>query len=137
MALCSHGQYEDDPGYPEQNTPDYVRWEKIYIKYFNTHGAKHYNLEGSIPVQVMLVCAGQSDTGPGFLRVLRFPLPIFITQTAPHSSSSSIIRGWYNRPNSGRCIRWTESHSTSRNQKKRTVTPTSTTLTRGQKQVLN
>jgi hypothetical protein len=28
-------------------------------------------------------------TGAGFLRVLRFPLPIFIPSTAPHSSSLS------------------------------------------------
>jgi hypothetical protein len=34
------------------------------------------------------ICDGQSGTGAGFLRVLRFPLPIFIPPTAPHSSSS-------------------------------------------------
>jgi hypothetical protein len=45
-------------------------------------------------------CSGQSDTGEGFLRVLRFPLPILIPPTAPHSSSS-IIWGWYNMPVSG------------------------------------
>jgi hypothetical protein len=42
------------------------------------------------------ICGGQSGTGAGFLRVLRFPLPILIPPTAP-LSSSSIIRGWYNR----------------------------------------
>jgi hypothetical protein len=42
------------------------------------------------------ICGGQSSTGAGFLRVLRFPLPILIPPTAPQSSS--IIRGWYNRP---------------------------------------
>jgi hypothetical protein len=31
-----------------------------------------------------------------FLQVLRFPLPN-ISPTAPHSSSSIIIQGWYNR----------------------------------------
>jgi hypothetical protein len=36
-----------------------------------------------------------------FVGVLRFPLPILIPPTAPHSSS--IIRDWYNRPVSGRC----------------------------------
>jgi hypothetical protein len=41
------------------------------------------------------ICGGQSDTGAGFLRVLRFPLPS-IQPTAPHSSS--IIQGWYNSP---------------------------------------
>jgi hypothetical protein len=43
------------------------------------------------------ICGGQSGTGAGFLRVLRFPLPILIPPTAPQSSSL-IIRGWYNRP---------------------------------------
>jgi hypothetical protein len=33
----------------------------------------------------------------GFLRVLRFPLPIFSPPVAPQSPSS-IIWGWYNRP---------------------------------------
>jgi hypothetical protein len=39
------------------------------------------------------ICGGQSGTGAGFLRVLRFLLLILIPPTAPHSSSS-IIRGW-------------------------------------------
>jgi hypothetical protein len=33
-------------------------------------------------------CGGQNDNGAGFLRVLRFPLPILIPPIAPHSSSS-------------------------------------------------
>jgi hypothetical protein len=42
---------------------------------------------------------GQSRTGAGFLRVLQFHMPILIPPTAPHSlSSSTIIRGWHNRP---------------------------------------
>jgi hypothetical protein len=36
--------------------------------------------------------------GTDFLRVLRFPRPVLTPPTAPHSS---IIRDWYNRPNSG------------------------------------
>jgi hypothetical protein len=37
------------------------------------------------------ICGGQSGAGERFLGVLRFPLPILILPTAPHSS---IIRGW-------------------------------------------
>jgi hypothetical protein len=55
-----------------------------------------------------------SGAGAGFLRVLRFPLPILIPPTAPHSS---IIRGWYNRPTSGRNAKWTQSNITPRNKK--------------------
>jgi hypothetical protein len=40
---------------------------------------------------------GQSGAGAGFLRVLRFTLPIFIPPIAPQSPSS-IIWGLYNRP---------------------------------------
>jgi hypothetical protein len=35
------------------------------------------------------ICGGQSGTGGRYFRVLRFPLPILIPPTAPHSSSSS------------------------------------------------
>jgi hypothetical protein len=56
------------------------------------------------------ICGGQSGTGAGFLGVLRFPLPILIPQTTPHSSSS-VIRGWYNRPISGRRTNWTRCHT--------------------------
>jgi hypothetical protein len=42
------------------------------------------------------ICGGQSGAGLGFLRVLRFPLPIFIPPISPQSPSS-IIWGWYNR----------------------------------------
>jgi hypothetical protein len=54
------------------------------------------------------ICGGQSGTGAGFLRVLRFPLPILIPPTAPHSSPS-IIWVWYSRPSSGRRTNWTQS----------------------------
>jgi hypothetical protein len=43
------------------------------------------------------ICGGQSGAGAGFLRVLRFPLPIFIPPIAPQSPLS-IIWGLYNRP---------------------------------------
>jgi hypothetical protein len=57
--------------------------------------------------------------GQIFSELLRFPLPILMTPTATHSSSS-IIRGWYNRPNSGRRTKWTQSHPTPRNKIKTT-----------------
>jgi hypothetical protein len=56
------------------------------------------------------ICGRQSGSGVGFLRVLRFPLPIFSLIT-PYSSSSK-IRGWKNSPNSGRHTNWTQSHPT-------------------------
>jgi hypothetical protein len=55
------------------------------------------------------ICGGRSGTGAGFLRILRFPFPILIPSTAPQPSTS-IIWGWYNRPNSGRSTKWTQSH---------------------------
>jgi hypothetical protein len=33
------------------------------------------------------ICGGQTGTGVGFLRVLRFPLPIFIPPISPSSQS--------------------------------------------------
>jgi hypothetical protein len=52
------------------------------------------------------ICGGESGTGAGFLRGLRFPLPVLIPPTAPHSSS--VIRGWYNMPVSGGRTKWTQ-----------------------------
>jgi hypothetical protein len=43
------------------------------------------------------ICGGQSGTGAGFCRVLRFHLPR-IPLTPSHSSSPIIIWGWYDRP---------------------------------------
>jgi hypothetical protein len=37
------------------------------------------------------ICGRQSGTEAGFLRVLRFPLPILIPPTAPHSSGAGTI----------------------------------------------
>jgi hypothetical protein len=45
--------------------------------------ASHRGGPGSIPDQVSGICGGQSGTGAGFIRVLRFPLPILIPPTAP------------------------------------------------------
>jgi hypothetical protein len=37
------------------------------------------------------LCDGPSGTGAGFLRVLRFPLPIFIPPIVPQSSGAGTI----------------------------------------------
>jgi hypothetical protein len=58
-------------------------------------------------------CGGQSGTGARFLRILWFPLPICITLIAPHWSAS-FIWGWYNRANSGRRTKWTQSQPIAR-----------------------
>jgi hypothetical protein len=57
-------------------------------------------------VRLCGICGGQSGTGAGLLRVLRFPLPIGIPPIAPQSSS--IIWGWYSIPDSGRSTTWTQ-----------------------------
>jgi hypothetical protein len=44
-------------------------------------------------VMSCLICGGQSSTRACFLRALRFPLPILIPATAPHSSSSGAGSG--------------------------------------------
>jgi hypothetical protein len=62
------------------------------------------------------ICGERSGTVTDFLRVLWFPLPIFIPPTAPHSSS--IVRGWYSRPISGIRTKWTQSHPIPRKIKK-------------------
>jgi hypothetical protein len=57
------------------------------------------------------ICCGQNGTEEGFIRVLRFLLPILIPPKAPYSS---LIRGWYNRPISDQRTKWTRSHPTPR-----------------------
>jgi hypothetical protein len=42
------------------------------------------------------ICGGQSGTEAGFLWALQFPLPS-IPLNGPHSTSSIIIFGWYNK----------------------------------------
>jgi hypothetical protein len=59
------------------------------------------------------ICGGQSGAGAGFLRVLRFPLPIFIPPVAPQSSTSIIWR-LYNMPEEA-AVLGTWSHPTNNN----------------------
>jgi hypothetical protein len=61
------------------------------------------------------ICGGQSGTGTRFLRVLRVSL-LIITPIAAHALSS-IIRGWYNSPNSDWRTKSTQSHPSPRNLK--------------------
>jgi hypothetical protein len=69
------------------------------------------------------IYGGQSVAGAGIVWVLRFLLPILIPPTSLRSSSSSsIVLGWYNRPISGRRTKWTQSHPTPRNKKKKKPT---------------
>jgi hypothetical protein len=44
-------------------------------------------------VKLGAICGRQSGTGVGFLRVLRFSLPVLIPRIARHSSSSSLFSG--------------------------------------------
>jgi hypothetical protein len=60
------------------------------------------------------ICGAHSGTTACFLRGLGFPLSILIPPNLPHSSSS-IIRGKYNRPVSGQRTKWTQSRPTPRN----------------------
>jgi hypothetical protein len=52
-----------------------------------------HNAEARVRSQVKScgICGGKCNHWEGVLRVLRFPLPIFITPSAPNSC---IIRGW-------------------------------------------
>jgi hypothetical protein len=60
------------------------------------------------------ICGGQSGSGAGFLRVLRFALPIFIPPISPQPPSS-IIWGWYNRPVVAAVPSGLKSHPTNNN----------------------
>jgi hypothetical protein len=67
-------------------------------------------------IRPCMIFGWQSGTGAGFLRVLRLPMPVFISSIAPRSSS--IIRGWYNMPNIGRRTKWILSHTPHQETKK-------------------
>jgi hypothetical protein len=56
----------------------------------------HHGVPGVSPGQVIWDVWWKKWHWDGFLRGLRFPLPVIIPPTAPHSSS--ITRGWYNKP---------------------------------------
>jgi hypothetical protein len=71
-------------------------------------------------VRSCAICGERNDTGASLLRELRFPLPILIPPTALRLSSS-IIRGWYNKPIRSRRSKWTQSNPTPRNLKKNSL----------------
>jgi hypothetical protein len=52
---------------------------------------------------------GASGTEADLFRVFRFPLPLLPPNAL--NASSSIIRGWYNRPKSDRSANWNQSHT--------------------------
>jgi hypothetical protein len=64
------------------------------------HAVTSWVPTAAVPVRARVwscgTCGAQSDIEAGFLRVLSFPLPIFIPPTAPQEPLS-IIWGWYNR----------------------------------------
>jgi hypothetical protein len=91
-----------------------VFYSMVARRLFLLKSTSHRGGPGSSPSLVMRICGGQSSAGAGFLRVLRFPLPIFIPPNAAQSPSS-IIWGWYNRPISDRRTKWTQAHTTPRN----------------------
>jgi hypothetical protein len=64
-----------------------------------------------------VICGRQSGAGVGFLGVLRFPLPIFITPIAPQSQSITIIHhlGLVQQASGGRSTKWTQSHPSNNN----------------------
>jgi hypothetical protein len=61
------------------------------------------------------ICGGKSGTGAGILRVLHFPVPIFISTVAPQSPSSIIWAGTI--AGIGHSTKWTQSHPTKNNKK--------------------
>jgi hypothetical protein len=92
-----------------------TEWQITYDYAGPCHSSGDYSPASRVRAQVRScgIFGGQSGTGAGFLRGLRFHLPILIPPIAPHSSS--FIRVCNNRPIRGRRAKWTQSHPTLRN----------------------
>jgi hypothetical protein len=76
--------------------PPFSGWEtEAYVGLAITQAVSRRLLIDAARVRAQIrscgICGAQSDAGTGFLRLLRFPLPIIIPPTASHSSSSSTI----------------------------------------------
>jgi hypothetical protein len=70
---------------------------KVNVKYGPCHSSavssRLPTAAARVQFQVRLcgICSGQSGTGAGFLRVLRFPLPILVPPNAPYSSGKGTV----------------------------------------------
>jgi hypothetical protein len=108
-CLCQ----ESDPSHSAFHYTDWAIW---LLGYTIAQAVSHWLFTAAAQVQTQVrpkgICGGQIGAGAGFLWVLQFPLPILFP-TAWYSSSST-IQGWYNRPNSDWCTKWTQSHPTPR-----------------------
>jgi hypothetical protein len=64
------------------------KWRRIIRQCRSSSGyslASHRGGPGSLPGRACGVCGRQSGIGAGFLRVLRFPMPIIIAHISPSS----------------------------------------------------
>jgi hypothetical protein len=88
----------------KRSWPDFKLYPDIYLRKCGraiAQAVSHWLPTAAARVRAWVwscgICGLQSGAGAGFLRILRFPLPMFFPPIAPQSPSS-IIWGLYNRP---------------------------------------